>query len=314
MNFFAKVLQMPDTGRYCNDGGAWVPEAESATCDNFVDLGIGVGRTYQTRYDDQYIFDIRNAGQFWDKMLAIRALTDSNAFFFRDFSSEVNRGAFSIGYYRVFPKEMLRMFGGLMLGDRSVHTPRLTVDADGLPKVNFIPMITEDAYGEPLPGVDPDPEGDDLTPSASYRLRRWTAFIGQINLNSTLDQTLDFSMRTRIALAGSVADPAYDPSVVDPSQIVTFTHPVTSLQYRAARLESDDEAIGHRMLTDLEGFMQSEYNPAKAELEAAELGSDAAALRAAQVRFQAAENILDEKFEMVEWMVYLGNVFDLPGG
>jgi hypothetical protein len=313
MNFFARVLQQPDTGRYCNENNAWVPEA-SATgdCSDSVDLDFTAGRKYNTTWDNQYIFDVRNIGHFWDKYFAILAITDSNAFFFRDFSSLVNRGAFNIGYYRVFQPEMLKLFGGLITGDTSVHTPTLSFDGDGNPVVEPLPFLTTDIYGQPIDV--PPPDGDPIQPSASYRLRRWSAMVAVVNLSSTFDQTLDFAARTRIAIAGSPHDPAYDPSIIQGTQIVTFTHPASHVEYRAAQLDGADGSIGFNILTEAQAFSEGEYADAETELAAAQTSGDAARLTAARTRMAKAEAVLDEKLEVIEWMIVLGDIFEFPGG
>ena len=57
-----------------------------AVRDHRRELGIGQGREFNSSWDNEYDFRPINIGNYWDKVLAIQSLTDSDAFFFRDLS------------------------------------------------------------------------------------------------------------------------------------------------------------------------------------------------------------------------------------
>ena len=312
MNFFARVLQTPEAGTYCKQGTTYVPEARASDCTDSVELGLDQGRIYNTSWDTEYIYNPSNLGVYWDKAIAIQAMTDSDAFFFRDFSSMTNRGAFSIGYYRVFQPEMLKLFGGMMGGDTSTYAP-VVVDGTNGAEVVYRPFLSTDIYGNT---ITPDPRlaaGDPIEPATSYQLKYWAAVYGMFNLTSTLDQTMDFASRARIRLAGSASDPVVDTTVVDPANIKTFADPVSGVVYRSVAVDGPDASIGFNLLDAAQSYAEGEWADAKAALEAAELGGDAEAIRAAEVEFRAADAELSDKVQIIDFMVLLGDYMEFPG-
>jgi hypothetical protein len=311
MNFFARVLQTPEPGTYCKSGTTYVPEAQASDCTDSVQLGLDQGRYYNTTWDSEYIFNPQNLGTFWDKAIAIQAMTDSEAFFFRDFSSYTNRGAFSIGYYRVFQPEMLKMFGALMSGNSSSLAPVVVQGTNG-PEVVYRPFLTTDIFGNP---VDNDPRlaaGDPIQPATSYQLKYLAAVYGMFNLTSTLDQTMDFASRARIRLAGSASDPDVDTGVVNPANIKTFTDPMSGVVYRSVAVDGPDASIGYKLLDDAQTFANGEWATAKAALEAAQAGTDQDAIRAAQIDFMTKDAQLNDKVQIIDFMVMLGDYMEFP--
>jgi hypothetical protein len=313
MNFFTRVLQTPDTGRYCKDGDSYVPAGQvvGATCVDPIELGLNEGRKFNSTWDNEYIFRPINIGNYWDKVLAIQSLTDSNAFFFRDFSSFTNRGAFSIGYYRVFQPEMLRLFGGLMRGDATEITPRITEDPANPGKllVNYRKFINTDIYGQPLPDDPSLQAGTPIQPAQSFQMRMWAAYLGLINLSSTLDQTMDFAQRSRITIAGSASDPNYSQNV----EVLDFVDPVSGIIYRAAQVDGPDNSVGYRMIQEAKDFAEGEWQDAKDALELAQAGGDQTEINAARVDFLVKDALLNEKTQLIDFVVYIGNFFEFPG-
>ena len=313
MNFFTRVLQTPDVGTYCKNGsGEYVPEGQVETCDTPIELGLEQGRKFNSTWDNEYDFRPVNIGNFWDKAIAIRALTSSDAFFFRDFSSYTNRGAFSIGYYRVFQPEMLKLFGGLMRGDSSAFTPRVIEDAanPGTLKINYAPFITTDIYGEPLP---PNPEllaGDPIQPAQSFNMRLWAMVFGMVNLSSTLDQTMDFAQRSRVVIGGSSSDPVINnPNV----QVLDFIDPVSGIVYRSAAIDGIETSIGYQMLNDAKQLAEGDWATADAALAAAELVGVQADIDNARREFLIQDAALNEKTQVIDFMVLIGDAYEFPG-
>lgn len=316
MNFFTRVLQTPDTGTYCKDAtDTYVPSATPALggdCTDPIELGIGQGREFNSSWDNEYDFRPINIGNYWDKVLAIQSLTDSDAFFFRDFSSFTNRGAFSIGYYRVFQPEMLQLFGGLIRGDASSFTPRVVEDpeAPGTLKINYQPFITTDIYGEP---IEPDPAlqaGNAIVPAQSFQMRYFATVLGMVNLSSTLDQTMDFATRSRVVIAGSASDPTVNNPDVE---IIDFTDPTSGVIYRSSAVDGTDNSIGYKVLEDAKVLAEGDWAAARAALDAAEAGADQTAIDNARREFLIQDAKLQEKTQIIDFMVLIGNIFEYPG-
>jgi hypothetical protein len=317
MNFFTRVLQTPDTGTYCkvegNDPNSETDDtyvkqgSQSGACVDPIELGLDQGRKFNSTWDIEYDFRPINIGNYWDKVLAIQSLTDSDAFFFRDFSSYTNRGAFSIGYYRVFQPEMLRLFGGIMRGDATEITPRI-VEENGALKVNYRPFIKTDAYGQELPDTFDD-AGAKIEPAQSYMMRMWATYLGMINLSSTLDQTMDFAQRSRIVIEGSQSDPSRDPSVT----VEKFRDPASGIVYTAAEVDGPDASVGFRLLKDAKDLAQGDWATAKAALEDAEANGTQEEIDAARVEFLKQDAKLNEKVQLIDFVVTIGNALEYPG-
>ena len=326
MDFFVRILQQPEPGTYCRHPGATAAadddtfvsstDAAGADCTDTVQIGLDQGRIYGSRWDSEYDFRPINLGNYYDKVLALQAITSSDAFFFRDFSQETNRGAFSIGYYRIFQNEMLDLFGAVMRNDSSVYAPRVIADAQGNAEVLYQPFLKTGIYGEPLNAAAA--LGDAIRPTTSYQLRSYAAIFGMVNMTSTLDQTLDFAQRARITLAGQAGDPAInldrDGDGVDDLVVGEFVDPQTSQIYRSAATDDEEHSVGFRLIDEAKSFADGEFTTAQTALAAATAGGNAASISAARIDFARASSLLNEKVQIIDFMVYLGNAFELPGG
>ncbi len=321
MDFFVRVLQQPEPGTYCKVNNEWVPQRDATAADcvagNTAEIGLGEGRLYESNWDSEYSYQPLNLGNYWDKAMAIQAITSSNAFFFRDFSQETNRGAFSIGYYRIFQNEMLDLFGAIIRDDTSVFAPKLfDQNGDGTLEVLFQPFLKTGIYGEELDDDGATP-GDPIRPATSYQLRNWATIFGMINMTSTLDQTLDFATRARITLAGQPGEQTItqdtDGDGVDDIEIIEFTDPLTHLTYRAVAYDEPEHSVGFRMLEDAKNFTEGAWQDAQDALATAEAGTDADAKRAARIDAQRATAKLNELLQQIDFNVYVGDIFQFPG-
>jgi hypothetical protein len=195
---------------------------------------------------------------------------------------------------------MLKLFGGLMLGDGSDFTPRIDTTDPNNPQIVYQPFVQTDVYGQPLP---PQPQvGDAILPAQSYDLRRDAAFVGMVNLSSTLDQTLDFAARTRITIAGSQSDPVHDSSVPQ----ATFTDPSAGTVYHAYEVDGPDSSVGFKLLNDAQAAAD-DWQVKKAALNANP--NDTTALTA----FDAADAKLQDKIQLIDFLVYAGNILEYSG-
>jgi hypothetical protein len=300
MNFFLRVLSTPEPGEYCLDNGNYVPKASAATCEKTVTLGIDQARFYDTSYDVNQEYRPNNMGHFYDKGLAIMAMTDTNAFFLRDFSNLTNRSAFSIGYYRVFAPEMIKLYGGLIRGENEVYSSRI-VDGPSGPEV-----VPPRFLGAGTGTIENPAAGNRVPPSDSFQLRNWALFYAMGNLSTPLDQTLDFASRARITLAGSASDPT---TAIDPSKVVEFTDPVSHYIYRAVAVDGPEQSIGFTLLTDAKTFAAGPWQAAKAALAAAEASPATDDDGPAQAAFQRANARLNDKLGMIDNVRRLGDAY-----
>jgi hypothetical protein len=150
MNWMAELSQLPDVGSYrvrqiagpstCSPTD---PSAVGNTPDcrygyehmgtdldmpgSDINLEPGEGFYHWSRYQDGLygFFRMERAGVFWDKYIALRALT------IRDWglSFTIDERYF-INFYDLFPIEMTELFGGYVVNDPSWIAPRVRVDGD----------------------------------------------------------------------------------------------------------------------------------------------------------------------------------------
>jgi hypothetical protein len=313
-NFFGRVLQTPEPGSYClSDDQEWyVPEAEATSCSDSIDIGLGDSRFYDSAYTNEFQFRPQNVGHMFDKVLALQAMTSNNAFFFRDFSNFLSRGAFSIGYYRLFQPEVLRLYNGFIEGDREAYAAKVSV-VDGKPEIAFDTFL--DFQGE-----FPAAQGTKIKPSDSYVLRYFAMFYAMANLTSQMDSSLDYAQRSRITLVGSQNDPTVDPTVV-PDQIV-FTDPQTNFMYKATAPDNPELSLGFILLNGAQDFVDDSWQPAKDAVDAArqaladeetaggDTSDEIAAVEAAEDALAPLSRQLNEKMQIIEQVRQLSDILE----
>ncbi len=243
LNFFGKILQTVEPGRYClTDNRLYVPEGETSGCQDPIEIGMPDGKYYSTTWSDSFFFKPNSIGHMYDKLLAMRALTDSTAFFTRDFTSSFSRGAFSIGYYRVFAPEMIQIFGSIMQGNSYDMGPELSVE-NGKAHVSYRPLVSPTPLQATSAGVR-------IKPSQSEIMKHFAVMFPMVGYSSTVDRQLDYAKRARISVVGSKNDPAVDASV---SQAI-FTDPYTKKQYKSSLVESEKVSPGYMLVKDAAAY------------------------------------------------------------
>jgi hypothetical protein len=134
MNWFAELATAPDPGSYHLDtsigaNGAYVQMGETPGMPG-ADLSLDVGQGYYhwSRYQDGELgfFRIERVGMFWDKLIALEALT------LRDWGlSYTLDERYYINFFTFFPVEMTELFGGYILDNDDWYAPRVRTDALG---------------------------------------------------------------------------------------------------------------------------------------------------------------------------------------
>ncbi|MEW5854923.1 MAG: zinc-dependent metalloprotease [Myxococcota bacterium] len=312
LNFFGGVLQKPEPGNYCLKLGTFsrtggLPcDANSPT----ISIPLGEGRYFGTRWTDEYYYKLNRIGSYWDKWLATQALTDSQFFLVRNFSSLFDRGAFSITYYRVFEKEMTELFRSIMAGDLSQFSAYVQQDPEtGMYQVITRPIVG--AEGSQAPALPT------IKPPMNWPLQKSAALYAFVGLTSTVDRRLDFARRMRVTYQGAADDPLYEGFTAD--QLVTFTDPLTHLTYRAAQVGGPD-APGYQMVRDARDFHSGSWTPARTALDQAVVAYETAvasgdqtaiavaeeALAETEANFSSIDRALRDKVDVLEYLRILG--------
>ena len=242
LNFLGRVIQTVEPGHYCLDAQANTYRPSSEDCVDALDVPLGVGRLYGSAWTGEFFPKLDNIGHMYDKLLALQALTDNAAFFTRDLTATFNRGAFSIGYYRVFDREMTSLFTKMMLGQFDAISPTVQKTENGA-EIVFRPLVNLDA---------PDAQGQPtIEMSNSWIMQLYATVFSMLNFTSSVDKQLDFAKRARISLVGSKSDPI----VTSGSREIVVMDPNTLLQYKAVIYEEESQSPGYQILKNLSDFL-----------------------------------------------------------
>lgn len=103
------------------------------------DMSLGPGQGFYTwsRYQDGLygFFRMERAGVFWDKLVALQALT------VRDWGlSFTIDERFFINFYDLFPIEMTELFGAYVTDDDLARAPRVVMDG-GEPQIYYVNLL-----------------------------------------------------------------------------------------------------------------------------------------------------------------------------
>lgn len=278
LNFLAGVVQRPDVGEYCLVGDMYEPADEMGGCANSVEVPLGPGRVFDSSYTEDELFRMQHIGHVWDKVLALGMMTSNDAFFYRDFSNQVDRSAFSISFYRVFQDEMIPFFTDIILNRPTGFAPKASVNAGMVDVVEPVPLVDfRNSAVQPTATVG-------IKPASNYYMSRIALLWAMTGFTSNLDQTLDFGKRAKISIVGSPNDPVFDgvPEAV-------FTDPYSLIDYHSYAVDGDENSLGYAMLMDLNEFMATpEF-----------VAGDAVAVQT-----------FNEKLELMEAARYLGDVLE----
>lgn len=330
LNFLGRVLQTVEPGHYCLDSSANTYRISDKDCVDAVDIPLGVGRVYGSNWTGEFFPKLDNIGQMYDKLLALQALTDNAAFFTRDLTATFNRGAFSIGYYRVFDREMTTLFTKMMLGKFNEISPSIEKTADGV-KIVYKPIVDLNALqssGAPT-----------IEMSRSWILQLYATVFSMLNFTSSVDKQLDFAKRARISLVGSKNDPV----VTSSSKEIIVTDPNTHLQYKAVVFGEESQSPGFQILKNLSDYLgdstlrvsdeaadtkketwhfaKRELDRAKTRLSRAESGEDndldvadqREKVRQANRHFEASNRKLYDYMKLIEIVRGLGDMLTYSG-
>ncbi len=254
LNYLSSVINSPEPGAYCLDATSDVyqPMVEGQTCSTTeIEIPLGVGRRLLTEWTDEYYFKATVIGTFWDKWIALTAMTDNSGLFFQNLSDLLDSGSFSLSYWRGLPDEMLSFFQSAYLGEAGEAAWR------------FDPGLTGDARFRPSPVADIYEDSSDVAlariqPSTSWTLRYFAMSLSMAKFNSVYDYTEDFAYYARVCLEGSSDCLIYD------APVERYTDPISYYQYVAPLLGNEEgQDIGASILREAQSYADTVYAPVK---------------------------------------------------
>ncbi|HVR64939.1 MAG TPA: zinc-dependent metalloprotease [Polyangia bacterium] len=249
LNTLGDILQTPEPGMHCatesSPGLLVLPDPSGANActpgQPTMNIDLPDGKPYYIDFSDGYYYRITRAGSLYEKLVALIALTTTEARFFR-VDTFADQNVFSINYYRIFKDQMLNLFSGVIRDDPTVYggystggqfTTTPVVDLDIMGKVTY-----------PMPDyMKPDTKRVDTPVNKTIR---WYALaLALSQLDSTWDATLDISNYMTVTQKGAIDDTDFAVPVAE------FTHPETGITYRAPQFDDKNLGIGVEVINEL---------------------------------------------------------------
>ncbi|MFH1807784.1 MAG: hypothetical protein ABIJ09_03510 [Pseudomonadota bacterium] len=231
-------------------------ECDQTPSTNYMNIPLGAGRPFFLGYSSDYeewLFTY--VGSYFDKDTAIYLLAYPQAtflpFYYTSGVGQYDPRTYSINFFRLFRKEVLNTFYGVVSGDLSRFAPVFRRDPS-TNDWNFEPRKLVDLSGE-LPDYTPGGDVKLVQPSMAYNIPYSALLYGMALMNNLLDGEEDFAHGVKIAVKGQEDDIAdfdrvamYDGNGV--KQKAEFVHPLTGVTYRALRY--GESPIGFHMVEE----------------------------------------------------------------
>ncbi|MCB9538027.1 MAG: zinc-dependent metalloprotease [Myxococcales bacterium] len=292
LNFINQVLGTPLPGRHCLDPNTnrYVPAemmAPGAECEAF-DVPIGTGREQFIDLSDEYYYQVDYIGSYYDKVNFLYYLTDTSTSFFQVTNVGDNR-AFSIGYYRVYREELLKLVRDMVfawLGDGEGESFSSLVATEGAPAERITPraLVDKEAFGQ-----DEQMDGmPRLFAPISYNMVWQSLVLMSVFNTSTYDSQTDFSNYLTVVEKGS----GEDFETPEGFRRASFTHPRTKVVYEAVQTR-DGLSISYPLLQRAQAYVDNVWTPAYDALQ--ESPNDDATRDA----FEAADRKLEEYADLI---------------
>lgn len=312
LNFISQVLGAPEPGKHCWDESqelyrpAHLLEDSQAACEDSVDVPLGVGRPFFHRFNDEYYYQLDVIGSSISKYNLLFYLTDTSSQFFR-IANVGDTRAFSIGYYRIYRDELIKLVSELVfnwIDEGSVEYEDEGSSLAGqsieylLRDGGFEPAViaAASAFGQSPEAIAQLPR---VAAPMNYDLAWFSVLLNTVFNTSTFDGKPDFVDHVIISELGS----SDDRTPVEDRDTVIFTHPHTGVQYRAIQT-LDGLSISYELLRRANLVVSEEWSPAKAELESDPNDPEA------QARFSRAERRLGRYSDFIQDLRVMRSLVD----
>lgn len=230
----------PGSFRWDQTRGAYVNVSYDPNIagDDLLRVPLGDGKYPYTVFADSagynYFDHALWIGSFWEKLAAIMTLTDSTVYFTSNYVGEqLNIGVgTSMGFNTMYPKQLIDLFGGLVVGDPRWAAWRAK-GGQAVPKQYFDPKNSGAYTITPMPyqtPVDPDPAEKPIEPSLNnLTLKLYALVYGMAYLPASFDPS--FLDAFSLCLEGSQT--CMEVATSSNVQIEKFTDPFGGKTYVA---------------------------------------------------------------------------------
>jgi hypothetical protein len=342
LNSIAAILQTPEPGLHC-------PTALSPTVATFpvnsngyfdqreclpgkpqLDIGLPDAKPFYIDFSDEYYYSLTRVGSLLEKLIALGALTSTESRFFRvDELSDVAARS-SINYYRLFRDEVVNLLSGVIRNDSTLYGA--TLGGTG-PTYTYqpTPVIDVTTFGFVNPPTPPyaQPGAIRVETPVNRSVRNWALQYALGRLGSTWDNTLDFQNFLAVTVKG-----ADDDFTLGATAAVEYTHPETGITYRAPiNAPGTSTNIGRQIIDELigitgvagtrgtlplsigsynDGTPLPDWHTAKADVDAAKMGTDQAAYEQAVSIYNYLNQVLGYRMDLISDIRAFRKMLSLP--
>ena len=276
-----------------------------------VDVPLGDGREQFFEYSEDYIFRFNYIGSYFEKSNLLSALFFDRTRFFQILDWSDDR-RFTIGYYRVFREEIVKMVRDLVLGtlvNSSVSNDQIDFLTDSIHArvvddegnlLDLQPLVSPETFTSAT-RAEPS-EFTQLYTPVPYNLATSAALLGAIYNTTSYDQEIDLIEYLTVSELGSG-----DARVVEDREQAIFVNPITGQAYVATQTW-DGKSIAFEFLQRLSVFVENDWKPALAQFEANPDDRDAAEF------FDRLDRQMNEFIEMIDYLREMRRMMDFAQG
>ncbi|MEL6195807.1 MAG: zinc-dependent metalloprotease [Myxococcota bacterium] len=273
LNYLSTVIHTPEAGTYCLDPtiDTYRQLGQDETCEeSTIEIPSGIGKQLRTQWTDEYFFKTTTIGTFWDKYMALFAMTNNTGFFYQNLSDLLDSGSFSLSYWRGLPDEMLRFFASAYDGQAGDFAWRFDASREG--GARFVPRPVVDVYENPVSAELPK-----IEPATSWTLRYYGIALPMARFNSLYDYTEDFAYYTRVCLEDSQDCVDYA------GEVERYTDPITGYSYIAPTLGREEgHDLAAQLLREAQSYATSTFAPSEQRYQEARSDPEGFALTDAE--------------------------------
>lgn len=282
------VLGTPDIGTYATDPstGKFTQTAPSIygcttdgaptkcpTDENQFVLGLEDGARYRyTAYDTAsgyYGFDrVKVVGSFYDKMAALLSITDSNANFVGQ--DTTNATSYRIGFYLAYPRGLSTVFGGVATDNLAQYSWRYQF-ADGKPNLTSVDVFAQIGRDD---GADPEPSkavGKPIDSSWHLYYKAYALLFSMAEFQANYSQSWNDAVRVWCVGCGEAFNPG---TGIETSK---FINPLSGKEYAAIKYGDGRYSPGFQLIEQGKLLVKS-YDEAVLAADATKIAKTTAAL------------------------------------
>lgn len=247
LNFFARVLQVPDAGCYrrpANNANDKFVNVSTEACTNgtsggytYLNIPLGVGRqmlssfSYQ-KYGYEFAWKPTSIGAWWDKYMAVMALGDPYTNFV-GVDTDSNFNNYMINFNTMFGRYVNNVLGGFIINRHQVYAPVIQNN-----NMIFRDLIQISGDNPDLLNPAPRYTGNVVDPNEQYSAQYYAGLLGTIYFSQDLNDQF-FNESLKISVRGRDDSPEVPEDIKkDPNKYIEIVDPGSQRIYYAAKVDN----------------------------------------------------------------------------